>query len=136
LAREHGKPLLVVSLRPELMAELERRLEAEPVYYVFTDPRFALKLPYLFASSPGAHNVRSVLLGRDDPASIPAGASAWVMRTARQKLGSMPPQIRALSTLRIFSSETARELLAFIVRSNLAALDAQQSSGAATALVG
>jgi DNA-binding transcriptional regulator YhcF (GntR family) len=136
LSRQHGKPLLVVSLRPELVDEIGRLLESGPIYYIFTDPRFATKLPYLYASAPGAANVRAVLLGRDDPADIPAGAAAWVMRSARQQLGNKLQNIRLLSTLRVFSNETARELLSFIVRSNLAALAAQQSSGAASALAG
>src|SRR3989337_1760920 len=39
-ARELGKPWIVMSLRPDLMSEVTRLLEREPVYFVATDPRF------------------------------------------------------------------------------------------------
>jgi hypothetical protein len=63
-----------------------------------------------------------VLVGRDDLAAIPDGSPAYVMRTARDLLGGVPPHLRPLSTLRAFSPETQREILRFILRGNAAAL--------------
>jgi hypothetical protein len=99
-----------------------RLLAAGPVYFVGTDPRFASKLERLFGGQEGSANVRTLILGRDDVADIPADAPAWVMRTARERLGAMPAHVRALSTLRAFAASTQRELLRFVVQANLAAL--------------
>lgn len=124
IAEQLGKPLVLVTLRPEIVAEVSRLLATGPVYFMCTDPRFVPKLHALYRGTPGAANVRPVLLGRDDPLSIPEGAPAWIMRTASEALGGIPPHLNTLSTARIFSEATARELVSYLVRANLAAADA------------
>ena len=124
VAARLGKRCIAVTLRPDILAEVRRLLAAGPVYFVGTDERFAAKVRHLFGAA-GADNVRPVILGRDDPAAIPAGAPAYVMRTARDRLGGPPPQARALATLRALSTDTAREILAFVVRENTAAAAAR-----------
>jgi hypothetical protein len=47
------------------------------------------------------------------------------MRTARDLLGGVPTQVRALPTLRAFSRETRLEILRLVVQRNLAAWSAQ-----------
>jgi hypothetical protein len=58
-------------------------------------------------------------------AAIPAGAPTYVMRTARDRLGGVPPQVRVLPTLRAFSRETRLAVLRLVVAHNLAAWAAQ-----------
>lgn len=116
-----GKPLVVVAVRPDLTAEIARLLAEGPLYFVGSDPRFERKLRQLYPG-PHAGNARAVLVGRDDVAAIPPGAPAYVLRTARDRLGGVPPQVRPLSTLRAFSPETQRAILRFILHANLAAL--------------
>jgi DNA-binding transcriptional regulator YhcF (GntR family) len=124
-ARELGKPWIVVSLRPDLMSEVRRRLATEAVYFVATDPRFGDALRRIFEPTGHASNVRLVVLGRDDPEEIPDGAPAYIMRSARDQLGDSPLAGRVIPTPHVFSTESARELLTFIIRANLAAMAAR-----------
>ena len=119
VAERLGRPLVAVGLRADLVVEVERRLAAGPVYFVGTDPRFADKVRRTYAAA-GDH-ARPVLVGRDDARDLPAGAPAWVMRSARQLLGGVPPQLRPLSTLRAFDVESQRAILRFVVEANLQA---------------
>jgi hypothetical protein len=118
LAARFDKPCIVASLRPDLTDEIRRLLRAGPLYFIGTDPRFAEKLRRDFAGVPEGDHLRTVVLGQDDPAGIPEGAPAYVLRTARDILGGPPPQVRALPSLRAFSAETARAILGFMVREN------------------
>jgi hypothetical protein len=51
VAVQLGKPLIVAELLVDGFAEVARRLNEGPVYYVVVDPRFAKKLGEIFASS-------------------------------------------------------------------------------------
>ncbi|MGI8403138.1 MAG: GntR family transcriptional regulator [Gemmatimonadaceae bacterium] len=123
-----GKPLVLVTLRPEIVAEVARLLAVGPVYFLCTDPRFATKLRSLYNGIAHAANIRPVVLGVDDIADIPTDAPTWVMRTARERLGGVPSHVRVLSTTRIFSSGTMHDLLSHAMRANLAAANAIQSA--------
>jgi DNA-binding transcriptional regulator YhcF (GntR family) len=124
-ARELAKPWIVVSLRPDLMSEVTRLLAKEPVYFVATDPRFGDALRRIFEPTGHASNVRLTVLGRDDPGAIPDAAPTYIMRSAREQLGHTPLAGRVIPTPRVFSTDSARELLTFIVRANLAAMAAR-----------
>jgi DNA-binding transcriptional regulator YhcF (GntR family) len=121
-ARELGKPWIVVSLRPDLMSEVTRLLAGGPVYFVATDPRFGDALSRIFEPTGHASNARLVILGRDDPDTIPEGAPTYMMRSAREQLRDTPLAGRVVPTPRFFSTDSARELLTFIVRANIAAM--------------
>ena len=123
-AREVDRPCVVVTLRREIIDDVQRHLEAAPVYFVCADERYATKLKQLYANAPGAENLRTIVLGRHDPASIPAGAPVWVLRTARARMGGVPSHVHALPTLRLFSLETTRTLLSFVLRANATAAGA------------
>ncbi len=126
-AELHGKSWVAVALRPELLAEVSRLLDQGPLYFVVKDPRFAEKLPGMFASTPGAENLRILVVGRDDPSSIPAGAPAYVMSAAREQLGHLPLLARVVPAPRVFSPESARALLGFILKANIAAITAAEN---------
>lgn len=121
VARTLGKPHVVVAWREDLRREVDRLLEQEPVYFVGTDPRFADKIRRDFAAHPDRERALAALVGDDGRVALPPGAAAYVMRTARDRLGGIPEGVRALSTLRAFSADTRARLVRFIVRRNRAA---------------
>lgn len=123
---EIGKPCILVTLRSEMLTETTRRLAQQPVYFVATDPRFEDALRDLFEPTGTWGNVRLIVLGRDDPACIPADAPTYIMRSALDQLGRTPLAQRAVPAPRVFSSDTARELLTFVVRANLSSVATRQ----------
>lgn len=123
LAARLKKPWIAVSLRPELFAEIGSRLQVGTAYIVVADPRFAVKVPRLFASTPGAGHLRPLVAGRDDLEDIPGDAPTYITRLAREELGDTPLTRRVMPVPRVFSSDTARRVFSFVVRANLAALD-------------
>lgn len=131
VAEELGKPYVIVTLKPEFRAELVRLLGERPVYFIGTDPRFADKLKLLFRDSPGAENLRPVIIGRDGLDAIPGDAPVLVSPPARDRLSHHPILQRALPP-RGYSRETARQLLSFIVERNVASVMAAPA-GARTA---
>lgn len=117
-----GKPCIVVSLRPDLMHEVARWLAEEPVYFVATDLRFADALGRIFGPTGHARNLRPVILGRDDPGAVPPGAPTYIMRSARDRLGDTALTARVAATPHVLSTESAREILTYVVGANIAAL--------------
>lgn len=125
LAERLGKPWIAVSHRPEFIAEISRLLEQGPLYFVATDPRFATKLAQMFASEPGLENLHVLILGRDDVSIIPSDAPTYLMPAARARLENISLLARVIPAPRVFSPDTARTLLAFIVSANIAAIRKQ-----------
>lgn len=116
-----GKPWIAVHLRGDFLAEVSRFLAAGPVYFVATDPRFADKLRVIFSAAPGAENLRALIVGRDDLSGIPGDAPTYVMPSARARVEGMALSSRPIPAPRVFSEASAREILTFIVRANMAA---------------
>lgn len=121
LADALGIPVLVAEIRPDLLRGEWRFLLREPVYVVVSDARFVELLQRFFAGVPGAHNLRPLVVGRDDISAIPADATTYITRSARDRLGGAAIVGRALPPTRLLSGETARQLITFIVRANRAA---------------
>jgi hypothetical protein len=74
-------------------------------------------------------NLRVLLIGRDDLDTVPADAPTFVMTSARafvtERYGLRGGPGRAIfHPPRSLSDETARELLSFLVRANMASLAA------------
>ena len=125
-AKRLGKPWIAVALRPEAFEEAGRALREGPVYFVATDPRFESKLRRMLEPLGPTENLRLLILDRDDLATIPAHAPTFVMSSARERLATRGVAVpgRPIHPPRMFSDESARELLTFIVRANVAALAA------------
>jgi hypothetical protein len=98
----------------------------QPVYVVTHDPRFADLLRGYFAGTRGAENLRFLIVGRDDLSTIPDGAPTYVTRSARDQLGDAQIKGRILPSARVFSAESAREIIRFVVRMNLDVLTARR----------
>lgn len=123
LAVRVRKPWIAISYRSDVFAEIARLLPATPVYFVLTDKRFAAKLVKIYAATPGADHLHLVLQGRDDVDAIPLSAPTYLSRTARERLATHPLLDRVMPETRIFSSDSAREILTFLVRANVSAIE-------------
>ena len=117
-----GKPWVAVSFRMDVFAAIARLLPAGPVYFVVADPRFASKLREVFATVGAASNLHPLIEGRDDLARIPPGAPTYVTRAAHRRLRDPALLARVTPESRVFSPESARELLSFVVRANMQAV--------------
>lgn len=130
IAKGLGKPLIVVSLRADLLQEVERMLTQGPMYFVVTDPRFAAKLPRIFSSASSLANLHPLVVGKDDLTQLPDSAPVYVMQAARALLGDLEFPGHIMPAMRAFSVESARQLLTFIIKSNVAAMLARDSAHA------
>jgi DNA-binding transcriptional regulator YhcF (GntR family) len=133
LAERLDKPWIAVSLRPEFIAETSRLLRQGPLYFVATDSRFATKIAQMFASEAGIDNLHVLILGRDDVSIIPSDAPTYLMPAARARLQNVSLLARVIPAPRVFSPDSARALLAFIVSANVAAIRKQGASRTETA---
>ncbi len=122
LAAKAGRPWIAVSLRTDIYAEIARLLRSSEVYFVVLDQRFAKKLHHIFESVPGGSGFHALVVGRDDVETIPDDAPAYITRAARPQLDNDRLLQRVLPEERIFSLESAREILALVISSNMDAL--------------
>jgi hypothetical protein len=109
-------------VRPDLVVGEWALLLRRPVYAVVATEAFGTMLREFFANVPGVENLRILVFGRDDLSTIPDGAPTYVTRQARDTLGAMHVPGRILPAARTIAAASARALLAFIVRANVAAM--------------
>lgn len=122
VAERLGKPWVAVSFRADVFAAVASLLSAGPVYFVVTDPRFATKLRKIFVTLPSASNLHLLIEGVDDLSRIPSSAPTYVTRAARRHLTDAGLLARVIPESRVFSHESERELLTFVVRANMEAV--------------
>lgn len=122
LGAELRKEVTVIDVRPDLVTGEWALLLRRPVYAIVATREFGEMLRSFFANVPGADNLRIVVLGRDDVSAIPPDAPTYVTQRARTALGGSPIPGRIIPAARTLSSESAREIFAFIVRLNVDAM--------------
>jgi GntR family transcriptional regulator len=120
LGRRLRRPVLVATLDPAFIHAVNGMLATGRVWWICTDPRFAAKLPTMFPGAP----VKPLVLGQECPNGIPADDVVYATRRARDRLAPAWRGGRVITVPRVFSAETARALLAFLVRRNLEAAQA------------
>jgi len=118
VAGAHGKAVAAVDLNPEWSQQMLDLLEAGAVYLVATDARFASKMRAMFRRAHGGSNMSFVILGRDDPASIPAGTPVFVTRKACERFDA-GAALPVLPGMRVFAPDSARRLLRHLVQANI-----------------
>lgn len=123
-AERFGKTVIVVEVRPDLIGGEWRLLLKRPVYVVVRDEAFVAILRQFFETTPGAENIRTLIVGRDSLETIPDDAAVYITRGARDALGDRASAVkgRVLPAARLFSAESSRQLIGFIVRANLRAM--------------
>ena len=122
LAAEQRKDSCVIEVRPDLVRGEWALLFRRPLYAVVADVDFGDMLRRFFADVPGSSNLRIVVLGRDDLETIPQDAPTYVTQRARAQLGGAVMRGRVLPAARTISPASARELLGYIVRANIEAM--------------
>lgn len=123
VAADMRKPLIVITVRPDLRTGEWALLLRRPVYAVVATPEFGAMLRQFFSGVPGAEeNLRILVFSRDDLATIPEDAPTYVTQRVRDELGGVRIPGRILPPARTIASESAREIFGFIVRSNIEAL--------------
>ena len=127
LATRLRVPLIAIDVRTDLIGLEWLDLLRNPVYVIATDVSFITLLRTFFADTPGGHNLRPVLLGRDSLSSVPPGAATYITQSARERLGDTPIPGRVVPPARVFGVEAVRELLAFVVHKNWEAMRNSQS---------
>jgi len=130
VAQRFRIPVVIAEVGPDLLGGDWRELLRDPLYLVLGDARSVDLIRARFSSIPtAAENLHIVVVGQDDLSLIPKDAAVYVSRGAASALGSATVPGRVVPTARGFSIRTARELIAAIVRANLAALsDAGEES--------
>lgn len=121
-ASELQKPVIVIDVRPDLLTGEWALLLRQPVYVIVATEDFGRMLREFFKDVEGVENLHVLVFGRDDLAEIPADAPTYVTQRVRASLGNEKLGGRILPAARTIRSESARDLFAFIVRSNIAAM--------------
>lgn len=127
IGEQLGKRVIVATVRPDLVDGEWRLLLRKPVYVVVRDERYVEVLTRFFASVPSSEQMHILVLGRDDLSTIPSGAPTYITRSARDVLGTARIAGRIIPAARLFSTDSAREIIEFIVRANLEAITARRS---------
>lgn len=122
LGGELQKEVIIIGVRPELRQGEWTMLLRRPVYVVVATVQFGEMLRQFYAAIPGIENLRILVLGTDDLASIPDGAPTYVTQGVRKQLGATRIPGRIIPAARTIADASAREIFAFIVRENLQAL--------------
>ena len=120
-------PLIVAGVRTDLIGGEWRSLLGTPAYVVVADARFGDNVRNFFRDTPGAANLHVLVAGRDDMSVIAPGAPTYLTRAARDRLAGTVMPGRAVTSARVFDAASVRDILQFVVRANLAAIERRQT---------
>lgn len=122
-----GVPVLQVRMRPDFLKGEWALLLRQPVYAVVATEEFGQLLRKFFSDQPGVENLHIVVHGRDDLRLIPHGAQTYITQRVRASLSADDLQGNILPPARTISSASAREIFAFIVEANVAAMESRRN---------
>lgn len=122
LARQLLKPVIVATAMADLPGGEWSLLLRRPVYAVVETAEFGEMMQTFYSQVPGIENLRIIVYGRDDLSEIPDGAPTYVTQRVRNVLAGTRIPGRLLPAARIISTESARDIFAFIVRANIQAM--------------
>jgi hypothetical protein len=129
-AERAGKPCIVLRLNPHFGAEVARVLSRGGITCVAVDPRFAARARAYLDVTPHREQVRFVLAdeldGPGDPVD-PRSGGVLLTRAARRRLGL--PEFHLVPGHPYVCRESARELLAAVVRLGLGDRSGRESGG-------
>jgi hypothetical protein len=123
LGDEVGIRTVVIDVRPDLLSPewrlLLREAQRGALFVVLADPRFGTLVQTFLHGAEGAENVRVLVAGQDDVASIPSGAAAYVTEAARERLGRARLPDRLVAPARTLSDASVRAVAEALVTTNL-----------------
>ena len=125
-AENVGIPAVVLTVNPDVVETIQKRLREGPLTVVAVEPAFGDRMRAMYADEQ-PDRVRVVLA--DDRASLDAldhDEPVLLTRAARQVLGPDAELPQLLPHSPTFSPHTARELLGVIIRLNLEAAAASE----------
>ena len=117
-----GRPVIVVEVRPDLIAGEWALLLRQQVYVIVASAEFGEMISQYFSNTEGRENINILVVGRDDISSIPEGAPTYITQSVRGALEGVKLRGRILPPARTISPKSARELFGFIVDANIAAI--------------
>ena len=128
IADELRAPMVIVTMCTSLFAEVDRLMESREVFFIVSDPRMARKLEQVFEASSNRSGLRVLIHGRDQLENIPRDAPVYITRYARTLIPHSPLSRRSFAEPRLFSNESARELISLVVQAGFETLSERQSS--------
>jgi DNA-binding transcriptional regulator YhcF (GntR family) len=118
-----GKAVQVITVRPDLVVGEWAMLLRRPVYVVVATIEFGEMIRDFFSDVKGIENLHIVVVGRDDVSSIPPDAPTYVTQSVRASHEGLRIPGRILPAARTISTDSARAIFAFIVESNIEAMN-------------
>lgn len=122
LARALGRPALVVTIEPDLVAVVERHLAERELAVVCVDPAFGERFRSLFRGArEGGAEIRVVLADdAEGVAALDPREPVLLTRAAADRLGDLPLR-RLVPTYPSISHESGAVIVEQLIRHNLAA---------------
>ncbi len=120
-ANSSRKPFLLIETRKAMEDMDWPILLRRPLWVIVASPAIGDLLRDALSGVPGRHNLRIVVFGLEDVASIPEGAPTIVSHRLRNELRNFDFKGRILSSSRIMTVDTARRVLAFVISTNVRA---------------
>jgi DNA-binding transcriptional regulator YhcF (GntR family) len=125
-AENVGIPAVVLTVNPEVVETIQKRLRDGPLTVVGVEPSFGDRMRAMYAEET-PERVRMVLAGdAEGLAALDPDEPVLLTRAARQLLGADARVPLLLPHSPTFSPHTARELLGAIIRLNLEAATASE----------
>jgi DNA-binding transcriptional regulator YhcF (GntR family) len=120
-AENVGIPAVVLTVNPDVVETIQKRLREGPLTVVAVEPSFGDRMRAMYADET-PERVRVVLTGdREGMRALDPDEPVLLTRAARQALGPDDDLPTLLPHSPTFSPHTARELLGVIIRLNLEA---------------
>lgn len=128
LADRLGVPMIAVTMCSDLFAEVNHLMVVGEFFFIVSDGRMRRKLEGVFEQSEYRNRLRVLVAGRDDLSLIPDDAPIYITRLTRTRLAGSPLLTRCLPEARVFSEESARELMTLVIQAGLTQLTAREGS--------
>ncbi|MEO5903777.1 MAG: GntR family transcriptional regulator [Gemmatimonadaceae bacterium] len=116
IAEELGVPMIAVTMCTDLFAEVNSLMMTRDVFFIVSDSRMARKLERIFEESENSHRFNVMVEGSEAVDEIPDLAPVYMTRLTRTRMPGSPLLRRCLPEARVFSQESARELISLMIQ--------------------